>query len=47
MKNIELNKGVNVNREALTKLQDTQKKDVKGGGIPSSCYAKFFEIAKL
>ncbi|MFK7048529.1 hypothetical protein FLACOL_01528 [Flavobacterium columnare] len=37
MKKIQLNKGLQVNKEALTKLQDAQMKDVKGGAAGNSC----------
>ncbi len=37
MKKIQLNKGLQINKEALSKLQDSQMKDVKGGAAAFSC----------
>ena len=38
MKKIQLNKNLQISKEALTKLQDAQMKDVKGGAAPISCF---------
>ena len=40
MKKIQLNKGLQINKEALTKLQDAQMKDVKGGAAAFSCWSQ-------
>ena len=40
MKKIKLNKGLTINKEAVSKLQDVQMKDVKGGAAAFSCWKK-------
>lgn len=37
MKKIKLNKGLQINKEAVSKLQEDQMKDVKGGAAALSC----------
>jgi len=40
MKKIQLNKGLQINKEAVSKLQDTQMREVKGGAAAFSCWSK-------
>jgi len=37
MKKIKLNKGLQINRDVVSKLQEEQMKDVKGGAAALSC----------
>ena len=40
MKKIKLTKGLQINKEAVTKLQEDQMQDVKGGQAALSCLWK-------
>ncbi|AZA84275.1 hypothetical protein C1637_05370 [Chryseobacterium lactis] len=37
MKKLKLNKGLQINKEAISKLQDEQIKSIKGGAAAFSC----------
>ncbi|MBK1897532.1 class I lanthipeptide [Chryseobacterium paridis] len=37
MKKLKLNKGLQINKEAISKLQDEQIKNIKGGAAAGSC----------
>lgn len=37
MKKLKLNKGLQINKEAISKLQDEQIKSIKGGAAARSC----------
>ena len=39
MKKIKLSNGLQINKEAVSKLQETQMKDVKGGQAAFSCWS--------
>ncbi|MEO8516451.1 MAG: class I lanthipeptide [Flavobacterium sp.] len=39
MKKIKLTKGLQINKDAVSKLQETQMKDVKGGQAAFSCWS--------
>ena len=39
MKKIQLTKGLQINKEAVSKLQEDQMKDVKGGQAAFSCWS--------
>ena len=38
MKKIKLSKGLQINKEAVSKLQEEQMKDIKGGQAAISCW---------
>ena len=38
MKKIKLSNGLQINKDAVSKLQETQMKDVKGGQAAFSCW---------
>lgn len=40
MKKIHLNKGLQINKEAISKLQEQQMTDIKGGNAYTSCKKK-------
>ena len=39
MKKIKLSNGLQINKDAVSKLQETQMKDVKGGQAAFSCWS--------
>lgn len=40
MKKIKLTKGLQINKEVVSKLQEEQMKDIKGGQAALSCWSK-------